>query len=253
MVMNISPYIFQSSLVSVRWYGFLIALAVLLSYYLALREIKKEKISENKFDSIFLITVICGIIGGRIAFVIQDLHYFSKHLLEIPAIWDGGLSIHGAIILGSLGLIISCKSYKINFLKLANIISPYLLMSGAIGRWGNFFNHEIIGKPTEHFPKMFVPEFYRPLNNINNAYYHPVFLYESVGLMLMFAIYLLLKKRLNNYAITYTLIAYSAVRIIVEYWRIDYKPIFYHLDLAQIVSFAIIIVTGVLTLTFRRK
>jgi phosphatidylglycerol:prolipoprotein diacylglycerol transferase len=241
--MNLSPYIIHTEFISLRWYGFLIGLAVLISYYLALREIKKEKIDEGKFDSIFLITVLSGIIGARLGFVMQGTSFFFSNPKEIFAFWDGGLSIHGAIILGSTALIITSKIYKINFFRLANIISPYLLLSGAIGRWGNYFNREIIGKPTEGFLKMFIPEQSRPSGYLQFSHFHPVFLYESILLFSAFILFIIFKNKLKKYAIAYTLVTYSLIRIIVEFWRIDYKPICWHLDLAQLVSFGIIIVT----------
>lgn len=251
--MSLSPYIIHTNFLSLRWYGFLIGLAILISYYLSLREIKKEKIDEGKFDSIFLVTVLAGILGARLGFVIQDTGYFISHPKEIFAFWDGGLSIHGAIILGTAALIISTNVLKIGFFRLANIISPYLLLSGAIGRWGNYFNKEIIGKPTEGLLKIFIPEQLRPKGYSEFSHFHPVFLYESVLLFSAFIAFLFFKKRIKKFAISYTLITYSLIRIIVEFWRIDYKPIVSYFDLAQIVSFGIIIVTGVLTLTFRPK
>jgi len=251
--MHISPFFIQNDFISIRWYGLLIAIAILISYFLALREIKKSNIKESKFDSIFLITVLAGIIGARLAFVLQNLSYYPSHLNEIFAIWDGGLSIHGAIILGVLALLVSTKLYRVSFFSLANIISPYLLLSGAIGRWGNYFNQEIIGKPSSSFLKMFVPLEGRPHGFENFTHFYPVFLFESILLFLAFIIYLLFKKKLEKYALVYTLIIYSFTRIIVEFWRIDYKPIFFHLDLAQIVSFGIIIVGVVVGLTFRHK
>ncbi len=243
----------QLGSVSLHWYGVLIASAILISYLLAEREAKRNKIDIGAFDGIFLITVIGGIIGARIGFIIQNLTYYSANLKEIFYIYDGGLSIHGALILGCVSLLLASKFYKTDFFRLANLLAPFTLLSGAIGRWGNFFNQEIIGKPTNSLIKLFVSEEGRPDGFQNINYFHPVFLYESVLLLLAFIIYLILRKKMHDRAFIYTLVSYSAIRIVVEGFRIDYKPIFMGLDLAQLVSFGIILITVVIGLTFRKK
>jgi len=248
-----SPDLFTVSMFTIKWYGFLITLAVVGSYLLILKEVKKQKIDESKLDSVFLITILLGVIGARLGYVLQNMSDFFSQPLAIIKVWDGGLSIHGAIILGATGLYLASRRYKINFLNLANIFAPFLMISGAIGRWGNYFNQEIIGKPSAAVIRLYVSESNRPVGYEENQYFHPVFLYESVLLALGFAVYLIFKKRIADKALIYTLIYYSLVRIIVEFWRIDYRPIFMHFDLAQWVSFGIIVVSGVIGLTFRKK
>lgn len=248
-----SEFIINSSLFNVRWYGFLISVGVLAAYVLSIREIRKHAIPENKFDTLFLLTLFFGIIGARLGFVLQNTAYFGSHLSEIFKIWDGGLSIHGALILGAITMLVASKILKLEPMKIINIIAPNVLLAGAIGRWGNFFNQEIIGKPTSFVINIFINENNRPAGFENYSSFHPVFLYESVLLLGAFIIYQLLKKKIERYSFTYTLTAYSLARIIVEFWRIDYKPIFLALDLAQIVSFGIILITLIATLTFRQK
>ncbi len=238
-----SPYIFKTDFISIKWYGVLVALAIALCYVLILREIRQGKVDENKFDTFFLITILSGLIGARIGFVIQNISYYSQDILGIFKFWDGGLSIHGAIILGVLGLYISTRVLKLNFVKISSIIAPYLFLGGAIGRWGNYFNEEIIGKPATGLLKMSVSLANRPLEFENIQYFHPVFLYESILFILAFALYFIFRNSLKNHAIYYTLIVYSLIRVIIEFWRIDYRPIFIGFDLAQLVSLAIIFIS----------
>jgi len=247
------PYFIQTAYLSIRWYGLLIAFAILLSYYLSLRAAKKEGVEETKFDTVFLVTIISGIVGARLGFVLQNASYYTKHFGKILSFWDGGLSIHGAIILGVIALYIIVTKYRLGFVRFANIVAPYLLLSGAIGRWGNYFNQEIIGKPTDSFAKMFVSQGARPIGFEKFNYFHPVFFYESLLLLIAFTLYFVFAKFLKKSALSYTLITYSTARIVVEFWRIDYKPIFLFFDLAQWVSFGIILVTIIVILTFRKK
>ena len=248
-----SPYILQTDFISIKWYGVLVALAIALCYVLILREIHKEQVDEGRFDTLFLITILSGLVGARIGFIIQNVSYYSQDVLSIFKFWDGGLSIHGAIILGVLGLYFSTRSLKLDFIKISNIIAPYLFLGGAIGRWGNFFNQEIIGKPATGFLKMSVNLVNRPLGFENVQYFHPVFLYESILFLLAFALYLIFRKKFQSFAIYYTLIVYSLIRVIVEFWRIDYRPIFLWFDLAQIVSLAIIFISIIFCLALSKK
>lgn len=248
---TVNPVLFKIGIVSVRWYGVLIASAVYLSYLIISKRYSKT-FSDNSFDYIFLAVLFFGLIGARIGFVIQNIGYFSQNLSGLFKIYEGGLSIHGGIIGGVLGLLLITKILKLNFIKVANIMSPEVLMSIAIGRFGNYFNQEIIGKPTNGIIKMFVDSAHRPLGLEGNAFFHPVFLYESVILFILYFFLTSNAKRVESRGVVYLLIGYCLARISVEFFRIDYKPIFLIFDLAQLVSFGIIAIT-VITLTFRRK
>lgn len=254
-VVSINPIMFSIGPLTMRWYGFLIALGIFLGYLISYLRAKDLKISPNSFDSIFVITVLSGVVGARIGHVIQLIPYYQAHPIEIFEIWNGGLSIHGAIIAGLLGLLISCYFYKVSFLKLANIVAPQLMLAGAIGRFGNFFNQEVLGRPTDLSWGMHVDELRRPIGYSNVGLFHPVFFYESILLFASFCVYLLLRRKIGDkLGLAYTLVFYSLARIIVEFWRLDYSPILWKFDLAQIVSFGIIIVglvSGYLTLTKR--
>jgi len=246
--------IFSIGYIAVRWYGLLIAIGALAGYILAEKRLVKNGVSRSKIEKILLVMIISGLIGARIGFVIQNVPFYSKNIIEIFAVWHGGLSIQGAMIAGIIGLLILAKKYKLNFLVLANSISPHIMLSSAIGRYGNFFNQEIVGKPSERIPwKMFVAESNRPVEYESFSFYHPVFLYESILLILAYVIYLLLRNKYGDkIGFAYTLVLYSAIRIIVEFFRIDYRPIFLYLDLAQWVSIAIMtigLIVGVATLT----
>lgn len=229
----------------VRWYGIMIGLGAIAAYSFIFAESKRKNVIPENIDSVILLVFVLGLIGGRLGFVIQNISYFSRNPLEMIKLYHGGLSIHGALICGLIALLISAKIFKVSFYKIADTIAPPVLLAIAIGRWGNFFNQEIIGQPTNVPWKMYVATFYRPAGFEGYTYFHPVFIYESLSLTIIFFLYWrLLRDR--NIGLIFTLYAYCLVRIIVEFWRIDYKPIILGLDLAQIVSFAIILATGII-------
>lgn len=251
---SVSPTLIDLGIIKVKWYGALIATSIYISYLITSKRYNKE-FDRDDFDNIFLIILVSGFIGARIGYAIQNLDYFTANPLDFFKIYQGGLSIHGGILGGVLGLWITSKKAKLSFVSLANIISPEVLLSIAIGRFGNFFNREIIGQPTNSFIKMFVEPQYRPAGLENISYYHPVFLYESALLLILYLYVTRNAEKIRKNGLLYLLVGYSAVRIVVEFFRIDYKPIFLIFDLAQIVSLAIILVTLLitLTLTFRGK
>ncbi|MDH4358965.1 MAG: prolipoprotein diacylglyceryl transferase [Candidatus Berkelbacteria bacterium] len=248
---------FDLGLWQIRWYGVLVAGAVLLSYFICARFLKKEGISSKQIDGSYLSVLVLGLIGARIGHVVQYLSYYFKDPVQMFEIWNGGLSIHGAIIGGALGLLLAQFVFKVRLMTLANAISPQVLLSVAIGRWGNFFNEEITGRPYDGLFKLYVSPASRPLGFEGFEYFRPVFFYESALLFLAYFLFLILRAKLGfKSGFVYTLIIYNAVRFFVQFWRMDYKPIFGPFDLAQTVSFAIIIgavAIGVFTLTFRRK
>jgi phosphatidylglycerol:prolipoprotein diacylglycerol transferase len=249
---TLNPILITVFGIKIKWYGFLIATAILIGYLLSLDEMQKNKIDSSLAESIVLVAVFGGVIGARLGFVIQNLNFYFHNVAEIFRVWDGGLSIHGALLGGTLALYLYSRFAKNKFIDVANSIAPIVLLSGAIGRFGNFFNQEIIGKPTNVPWKMFIDPFNRPAGYENFSFFHPVFLYESLLLIAAFIFYWLLKKKLRHFALSYTLIIYSLIRIAVEPFRIDYKPIFLKLDLAQLVSSGIIIF-GMIIYFYQRR
>jgi len=242
---ELNPIIASIGPLSLRWYGVLIALGAFIAYLIVDWESKRKKISQGQMESIVLWVLVSGLIGARIGFAVQNLSYFREFPQEFFKFYHGGLSIHGALIGGIIALGICARKYRLPFIKIANIISPPVLLAIAVGRWGNFFNQEIIGKPASIPWKMFVSITNRPDGYESNSFFHPVFLYESIALIIVFSIYWKFLRN-RNIGLTYTLCSYCLVRIVVEFWRIDYRPLFLKLDLAQIVSFAIILLTLVI-------
>jgi phosphatidylglycerol:prolipoprotein diacylglycerol transferase len=250
---NINPVIFSIGLFQLKWYGLLIATAIYLSYTVSKKRFKLLEARGINHDTVFLLVVFLGVLGARIGFVIQNLSYFSQNILEVFYLWQGGLSIHGAIIGGLIAFCLVTLNKKVTPLEIANAIVPELLLGIAIGRFGNFTNGEIIGQPENGFLKMYVDPANRPEKFLAFSYFHPVFLYESVLLVTAYLLFLYFQKRLKDIAVFYVLVTYNLIRFCVEFFRIDYRPILWIFDLAQIVSFAIITLTIITYIIIARK
>ena len=239
--------------VNIYYYGVILALAIavgtLVSDYIGTKyfELKKETIID-----LAPYVIICGIIGARLYYCLMDFEFYSRFPSEILAVRHGGISIHGAILGGLCGLFIFSKRHKISAKKLCDVSSIGLALGQAIGRWGNFFNSEAFGTPTNLPWKLYIAPQYRPVPYQGYEYFHPTFLYESILDIVIFAIlFLVVSKRKNfkdgNLALIY-LILYSCARIFVENYRIDCVLYINGVSIAIIVSVAIIAIAASLLL-----
>ncbi len=138
-------------------------------------------------SDVALLAVPAGVIGGRVYHVITSPEkYFGANGDPIAAlyIWQGGLGIWGAIALGFTGAYIAYRRHPrnqgIEFARFADALAPALLVAQAIGRWGNWFNKELFGRPLDAPWALEIPPAYRPMGFSADATFHPVFLYESI-------------------------------------------------------------------------
>jgi phosphatidylglycerol---prolipoprotein diacylglyceryl transferase len=151
--------------------------------------------------------------------------------LDLLMTWKGGLGIPGAIIGGSLALYLFCRRHKLNFAEWADIAAPALALGQAIGRWGNYVNQELYGSPTNLPWKIYIAPQNRLSGNETIAYYHPLFLYESIWNLGNFFFLLWLGRRYSDRLIPgdiflVYLIVYPVGRFFLEFLRIDYAPLF---------------------------
>lgn len=210
----------------IKWYSILILLGMIISYFGVMLETKKFKIDKNFVINIIFWTVIFGIIGARLYYVIFNWDYYGSNLSEIYKTWNGGLAIHGGIILGGLTVILYCRKYKFNAGKILDMFAPFLLLSQALGRWGNFFNSEAYGSITTYtrLKELYVPEFVIKGMHINGNYYLPMFYFESLWCLLGFIILLFIRriKTIKNGQIVCLYIMwYSVGRFFIEMYRTD--------------------------------
>lgn len=228
--------------IDVHWYGIIMSLSMLLGLYTILK-IRKHFFKDIPEDSIFdisFILIIIGILSARIYYVLVDWQYFFRHPLEIPAIWNGGISIQGAILGCIIAFVYYAKKNKLDFFRYADLYVFGLVSGQILGRWGNFFNSEAFGTPTDIFCKLYIPYASRPVEYKSSEYFHPTFLYESICSIFIFIIlYLFIKKLKNrrNGIIFYAyIILYSLVRILIEGIRVDSVLNLFEIPIAQIMS-----------------
>jgi phosphatidylglycerol:prolipoprotein diacylglycerol transferase len=245
-------------LLKIYWYGFFIVLGFLSAFLVVLFLAKKYKIERDFIVDLVFYSFIFGIIGARIYDIFLEWPYYVQNPVDIFKIWQGGLAIHGAIIAGIVVIVFFAKKKNIkglddgfrkNLFRLGSIMVSGLALGQAIGRWGNYFNQELFGRPTNLAWGIFIDPANRPLEYLNFNYFHPTFLYESLGCLVLFFFLisfhrLFIKRGINGFKSSFFLVAsyflfYSALRFFLEFIRIDFTPEVWGLRLPQIVSLVI--------------
>lgn len=267
-----NPILISFGNINIYWYGLFMVIAILSALTITLKLARKFNLSPNKIFDIGFWLIIGGIIGARIYHVFLEFGYYSKNPLDIFKVWQGGLAIHGALIVGIILLYFLTKKYKIDFWLFTAITVPGLALAQAIGRWGNYFNGELFGKATDVAWGIPIGLMNRPNRYISHEFFHPTFLYESLGNLAIFAILLFIlfkiAKKKNNYKvnsearegvlgykivlISYAIL-YSILRFSLEFIRIDKTPEFLGLRTPQIASLIIIIICIVFIIKNHKK
>lgn len=208
------PIAFYIGSIPVRWYGILMAVALMVGTWLALQEARRQGLDEDTFLNFILLAAPLGWLGARLYYVVFQWDYYRTHLAEIPQIWQGGLAIHGGLITAIVVGIWYTRRHHLNFWQLADIAAPSLILGQAIGRWGNFFNQEAYGYPTTLPWAMYIAGEWR----------HPTFLYESLWNLGVFVFLILWRRRpkvQQGDIFLYYLILYSLGRFWIEGLRTD--------------------------------
>ena len=225
-----SPVIFEVGPFALRYYGLCIAIGVAVATWLTARELARTGYDGAlALDALFFVVPL-GLIGARVYHVITDYdlydgnpHSFFPGVFEI---WNGGLGIYGAVVGGFLGLLLFARIRGINPLVLADAAAPGLILAQAIGRWGNYFNQELFGRPSSLPWAIEIAPENRPSGFASEATFHPTFLYESIWNVLVCFILLFVARRFANslkngdIALLYVCL-YSVGRFFVETLRID--------------------------------
>ena len=225
-----SPVIFEVGPFALRYYGLCIAIGVAVATWLTARELARKGYDGTlALDALFFVVPL-GLIGARVYHVITDYHLYDGNphsfFPGVFEIWNGGLGIYGAVIGGFLGLLLFARLRGINPLVLADAAAPGLILAQAIGRWGNYFNQELFGLPSNLPWAIEIAPANRPSGFTSAATFHPTFLYESIWNVLVCLILLFVARRFANslkngdIALLYVCL-YSVGRFFVETLRID--------------------------------
>lgn len=242
-----NPVLLSLGPVQIAWYGFFLSIGMLVGVLISMKigvffGYKKETLIDLAFY-----LVVFGILGARVYDVFLELPFYINHPWQVIQIWKGGLAIHGGIIAGIITVYVFSKKKDLSFWTTAMICTPGLAIAQSIGRFGNYFNQELFGYPTSLSWGIFIETVNRPIEFISHSHFHPTFLYESLGLLIIFLFLLLLikirKKDLSKIStkkdsliVSFYMLSYSLLRFALEFIRVDYSPKIYNIKIPQVFS-----------------
>lgn len=225
-IATLNPIFVSFGPFTVRWYGLIIACAVVIAVILSVREGKRRGLAEDDFYDFLLWALPSAIIAARLYYVIFQWSYYASHPGEIIRIWDGGIAIYGGLLGALLVLVIFTRRKQISPWLFLDVIAPTVILAQGIGRWGNFMNQEAHGRATTltFLQGLHLPSFIINQMRIDGVYYQPTFLYESVwdvlGFLLLFSLRHKLPFKQGEIFLSYV-IWYGCGRFVIEGMRTD--------------------------------
>lgn len=210
-----------------RGYALCIILGVFVAVWLGGRRWVARGGQPGTVADIAVWAVPFGLVGGRLYHVVTDYQlYFGegRNWVDAFRIWDGGLGIWGAIALGALGAWIGCRRRGIPLPAYADAVAPGIVLAQALGRWGNWFNQELYGRPTDLPWALKIDPAHRPVDTPDLATYHPTFLYESLWCVGVALLVIWADRRFklgHGRAFALYVAAYTVGRFWIEYMRVD--------------------------------
>jgi phosphatidylglycerol:prolipoprotein diacylglycerol transferase len=222
--------------IEIKFYGIIIMLGAVAGAWLAVGEAKRRGYDPEIVWDLLIYLIIGGIVGARLWHVFTPspssveqgitTQFYLTHPLDLINLRKGGLGIPGAVIGGVIALFIYTRRHYLDFTEWVDIAAPSLALGQAIGRFGNFFNQELYGAPTNLPWKLFIDPAHRLTGFESVEYYHPLFAYESIlNLANMFFLIWIGRRfrdklKPGDIFLTY-LIVYPTIRFLLEFLRLD--------------------------------
>jgi phosphatidylglycerol---prolipoprotein diacylglyceryl transferase len=220
----------------IRFYGIILMLGTVAGAWLATREARRRGYDPEIVWDLLIYLIIGGVLGARLWHILTPppssieqgitTYFYLTHPLDALAIWRGGLGIFGGVIGGAIALYFYTRKYKLNFAEWTDIAVPGVALGQAIGRFGNFFNQELYGAPTNLPWKLYIDPAHRLSGFEDVEYFHPLFAYESIlSLANMFFLLWIARTyegrlKRGDLLLTY-LITYPVIRFGLDFLRLD--------------------------------
>lgn len=206
-------------------YGLCLALGVVAAVWVAERRWTKRGHDPKDVANIALWVVIAGVIGARLYHVVTDYELYTHDPVKAFFIWDGGLGIWGAVAGGAIAVVVLARRRNYDTLALMDALAPGVVLTQAIGRWGNYFNQELFGRPTSLPWALEIDPAHRPARYSQFSTFQPTFLYESAWCLAIFGALLLVEQRFRlrkGQTLALYIALYTAGRFVFENMRSDF-------------------------------
>lgn len=227
------PVAFTIFGIDIMWYAVLITSGMIIATVICCVRAPKHDLTSDQIINFVIICIPAAIIGARLYYVVFNWEFYASDIKKILNIRGGGLAIHGGLIFAFVAVCILCAVWKLRPLNVLDLAVPCIAIAQAIGRWGNYFNSEAHGGPTD-LPWAIT---------VNGQSVHPTFLYESIWcfLLFFFLIYVDNRRKFEGQTLLLYGILYSAERFFVEALRTDSLMIG-PFKQAQVLSLSVIVI-----------
>lgn len=249
------PVLFRIGSIPINTLGTAVALATLIGLLLADRDAKRQGIQTDSMLELSIYSVLGGVAGARLWFVLFNWSYYSVHPAEVFMVWMGGLAIQGGIIGGILTGIWLAKKRKLPVWQVADIVASPLILGMAIGRFSDFLTGDAYGIPSHSFLAVQYPPGTFVYNVFGSRPVLPMPLFEAMGDLVILVILLLIKNRkpFQGFLFLLMLELYSVLRFALEFWRGDSIRTVLNLKVAQLTALiTIFIAVGFMIRRFRQ-
>lgn len=238
------PVAFTIFGIDIMWYAVLITSGMIIATVICCVRAPKHDLTSDQIINFVIICIPAAIIGARLYYVVFNWEFYAGDIKKILNIRGGGLAIHGGLIFAFVAVCILCAVWKLRPLNVFDLAVPCIAIAQAIGRWGNYFNSEAHGGPTD-LPWAIT---------VNGQSVHPTFLYESIWcfLLFFFLIYVDNRRKFEGQTLLLYGILYSAERFFVEALRTDSLMIG-PFKQAQVLSLSVIAVCIIAYLILYRR
>lgn len=241
----------------IYWYAIIIVSAIAIALWLSNREALRVGLKEDDMTNFILWALPIAIIGARLYYILFDLEPYLADPIQIFNTRSGGLAIYGGLIAAVIVLIVYTRHNFIDPWLFLDVVAPSVMLAQAMGRWGNFTNHEAFGGETtrQFLESVHLPQFI--INNmyIDGAFRQPTFFYESMWSLLGFILILIIRKKVTvkrgELFLGYVT-WYSFGRFFIEGMRTDSLYFFGGLRVSQVLSL-VLFGGGIALFIYRRK
>lgn len=249
------PILFKYGPIEIRFYGLMYVIGILVGSYLIKSEVRRKgiRLSPDEVMNFIVWVVVGGVIGARLYYIAFNLSYYAANPSEIPALWHGGLAIHGGLIGGVMVAYAYLKKRGVGFWRMADAVAPAIILGQTFGRFGNFMNGDAHGRPTDMPWGIVFPPGSIAGNEFPGIPLHPTMLYElAINFTIFCFLWFYLKKtgHKDGFIFAMYFMLYSAGRFVVEHFRAD-SLMFGPVRVAQAVSLAIVAATAIIIINRR--
>ena len=219
------PEVFHWGIIHVRSYGLLLSVAFLVGTWLGLKEARRRGFDEDKLITVILVTLVAAVMGARALYVTEHVEEFRREWASVLALWQGGLTLYGGIVAGTLAGLWTARRLGLPMWPVADALAPSVALGTMFGRVGCFLNGCCYGRPTGlAWGIVYPPGSFAGLES-GSAPIHPAQLYFSAAGLVMFVVLWRIRRRVTAPGVLFWtfIVMFTLLRAVLDFTR-AYEP-----------------------------